>query len=263
VSPRGGGIEVTMNETDLVNEWLKFEEQFSIQGWDFSHIQGMWNCPNPPWNYQSLIRTYLKDSDILLDMGTGGGEVLLSIGHPGKNTYVTEAYVPNFELCKKTLSPFGITVAQTFTDDKLPFDNETFDFIINRHESFDLAEVNRVLKHGGYFITQQVGNQNSVDLIKRFIKDFDPHNSHHKIGNYTDTLVQLGFQIIATDEIIYPVKFFDVNAFIFYAKACVWEFPDFSVEKNIDTLMEYQKEIYTSGCFDGTGHRFMIASRKK
>ena len=86
-----------MKDTDFLTQWEN-EEQFAMQGWDFSHIDGRWDCPNPPWNYQSLVKTYLKDTDLLLDMGTGGGEVLLTVGHPYENTYVTEAYVPNLEL---------------------------------------------------------------------------------------------------------------------------------------------------------------------
>ena len=140
--------------------------------------------------------------------------------------------------------------------------NEMFDFVINRHESFKLSEINRVLKRGGYFITQQVGNQNSIDLVKRFIEDLNPHSSTHTVNNYVNTLEQLDFQIIATDEVIYPVKFFDIGAFVFYAKACVWEFPDFSVKKHIEKLRECQKEIDANGHFVGTGHRFMIVSRK-
>lgn len=58
-------------------------------------------------------------------MGTGGGEFLLSLEHPYKLTSVTEAYPPNVELCKRTLFPLGITVAQTYDDDKLPFKADT------------------------------------------------------------------------------------------------------------------------------------------
>ena len=250
-----------MNTNDLLNQW-KTEEQHAILGWDFSHIGGRWDCPNPPWDYRSLVKTYLKDSHLLLDMGTGGGEILLTIGHPHDRTYVTEAYVPNLELCKETLSPLGITVAQTFADDKLPFGHGMFDFVINRHESFDLTEVDRVLKRGGYFITQQVGNQNSVDLVGRFVENYNPHNPSHTIDNYARTLERLNFRIIATDEIVYPVKFFDVGAFIFYARACVWEFPGFSVDKDFGKLTECQREIDEQGYFTGTGHRFMIVSRK-
>lgn len=92
-------------------------------------------------------------------MGTGSGEFLLTMNHPYNLTSVTEAYTPNIKLCRETLLPLGITVAQTFNDNKLPFDNDVFDIIINRHSSFDLYEVNRVLKSGGYFITQQVGEK--------------------------------------------------------------------------------------------------------
>jgi hypothetical protein len=120
-----------MTHTELMQQW-ESEENFAFQGWDFAHIDGRCDCPNPPWDYRSVVKSYLKDTDTLLDMGTGGGEVLLSIKHPYNRTYATEAYVPNFELCQKVLSPLGITVAQTYTDDKLPFENQHFNFIIDK-----------------------------------------------------------------------------------------------------------------------------------
>lgn len=250
-----------MNRNELIKQW-EAEENFAFQGWDFSHIDNRWDCPNPPWDYQSIVKSHLKDTDILLDMGTGGGEVLLSIGHPYKRTYATEAYVPNFELCKRELSPLGITVAQTYIDDKLPFENEFFDFIINRHESFDLTEVNRTLKHGGYFITQQVGNKNDCEFSQMLIDGFVPHSSNHTVENYTNTLKQLGFQIMKIDEIHYPVKFFDVGALVYIAKIVVWEFPDFSVKKCLDKLFACQDEVEKNGFIKGTGHRFIFVARK-
>jgi len=250
-----------LKTAEFVNQW-EDEENYAFEGWDFSHIDGRWDCPEPPWNYQAVVKAYLKDTDTLLDMGTGGGENLLTIGHPYDNTFVTEAYPPNFELCQKTLSPLGITVTRTFSDDKLPFPDECFDFVINRHESFDLEEVNRVLKKGGFFITQQVGNQNSVDLVQRFIEGFNPHNPAHVVDNYTGILKSMGFQIIDTDESVYTVNFFDIGAFVFYAKACVWEFPGFTVKKHAEKLLECQREVETNGFISCIGHRFIIASQK-
>ena len=72
---------------------------------------------------------------------------------------------------KKVLSP-GITVVKTHADDRLPFENNFFDVVITRHESFDLSEVNRVLKQGGRFITQQVGGKNDYEIAKRLNDDF-------------------------------------------------------------------------------------------
>ena len=46
----------------------------------------------------------------LLDFDTGGGEFLLSLGHPCENTAATEGYPPNVELCRETILPFGRAV---------------------------------------------------------------------------------------------------------------------------------------------------------
>ena len=126
------------SKKQLIEEWLKEEERFNLIGWDFSCVAESWVTENIPWDYGKIIKSILKNTDTLLDMGTGGGEFLLSLEHPYEKTYVTEAYPPNVELCKSKLAPLGITVSQTFEDDQLPFDDGSFNIIINRHESFDL-----------------------------------------------------------------------------------------------------------------------------
>ncbi|MCL2080640.1 MAG: class I SAM-dependent methyltransferase [Oscillospiraceae bacterium] len=251
-----------MSDMELMKKWKEEETGFSLKGWDFSQIDGRWECPNPPWDYKTLIKAYLRDGDILLDMGTGGGEFLLTINHPYKNTYATEAYPPNFELCKRELSPLGITVARTFSDDRLPFDNDSFDFITNRHESFDLSEVDRTLKHGGYFFTQQVGGKNSYELRLALNDGVIMSGPDHELESYANRLARMGFQILIKDEAKYTVKFFDMGAVIFYAKACVWEIPDFSVETHFDRLCKLQNEIDKNGFVQVTGHRFILAARK-
>ena len=251
-----------MNNSSLIKQW-EAEENHAFQGWDFSHINGRWVEPELPWDYRAVVKCYLKDTDILLDMGTGGGEILLSINHPYKNTYATEAYAPNFELCKKVLSPLGITVVQTYADDKLPFDDNSFDVIINRHESFDLSEVNRTLRRGGYFITQQVGNKNTNEFMQRLNDaDFVFDRTRHTVERYTTELEDMGFIIVKIGEVEYPVKVYDVGAFVFYAKVIVWEYPGFSVKTHLDKLYDCQKEIDEKGFLDGTGHRFLIVARK-
>jgi len=62
-----------------------------------------------------------------LDLGTVGGEFLLTLNHPYNLTSVTESYPPNVELCYDKLSPLGIEVKQTFNDKNHPFDDSTFD----------------------------------------------------------------------------------------------------------------------------------------
>ena len=257
-----------MTNNELIKQW-ETEEVFAFEGWDFSHLEGRWEGSELPWDYIAIVKTYLKDSDKLLDMGTGGGEILLTLGHPYENTYATEAYTPNFELCMKTLAPLGITVKQTYTDenlnadDMLPFDDDFFDIIINRHESFDLNEVNRTLKHGGYFITQQVGNKSSYELMRKLNDSDAPYMPEHTMNRYVDELSSLGFYILKTDETIFPLKFYDVGAVVFYAKVIVWEFPNFSVKTHLDKLLSCQKEVDEKGYVESTDHRFLIVARKE
>ena len=251
---------ITAN-AQLLKQWKSEEEAFRLRGWDFSCIAEKWDCPEPPWDYNLAVKSYLRDTHLLLDIGTGGGEVLLTIGHPHKNTTVTEGYVPNFELCKRELSPLGIIVAQTFDDKKLPFADQSFDFIINKHEGFDIAEVARTLKQGGYFFTQQVGRQNVHALEQAVNGKAGSASPEHRIDYYENSLLQSGFQIIMRDEAKFPVRFFDVAAVIFFCKACVWNFPGFSVETHFDQLRNIQHEIDAKGCFEATGHRFLLAAR--
>jgi len=256
-----------LRELKMIKEW-EAEENHAFQGWDFSHLDGRWDSPETPWDYESIVKSYLKDDDILLDMGTGGGEVLLSLNHPYKNTYATEAYEPNYELCKKVLSPLGITVARTFTDenlnadDKIPFEDNMFDVVINRHESFDLTEVDRVLKSGGYFITQQVGGKNYNEIAKRLNDNFIASHPNHTVKDYVERLTELGFKAIKTNEAEYPAKFYDVGALVFYAKIIVWEYPGFSVKTHLGKLIDCQREIEEKGFLAATGHRFFIVARK-
>ena len=125
-----------------------------------------------PWDYRARLKEFLKPYTRLLDMGTGGGEFLLSLKHPFHLTSVTEGFEPNYELCVKKLSPLGITVKKSVDGEPLPFGDESFDLVINRHEFYDISEVRRVLKKGGHFITQQAGGENGKSLAQRVLPGY-------------------------------------------------------------------------------------------
>ena len=250
---------------DILKElWLE-EENAAFQGWDFSHLNGRWQEGALKWDYVKTVRDYLKSDDLLLDMGTGGGEVLLTIKHPYDLTYVTEAYPPNAELCKKTLAPLGIHVNQVFGDDNddLPFADEMFDIIINRHESFDMKEVNRILKPNGFFITQQVGGENNFMLHKALMLKNQKPFAYHTLENNINIIKNHGFDVILGDECFPEVNYSDVGAIVYYSKIVPWEIPDFSVERYFERLVDLHEQIKSKGLFENTAHRFIIAARKR
>lgn len=251
-----------MNKDSLKTQW-KNEEDFAFQGWDFSHLRGRWEDEQIPWDYRKIINDYIKEEDRLLDMGTGGGEFLLSLDHPYGLTTVTEAYIPNYELCKKNLAPLGIAVIRVDDDSKLAIKDDFYDVVINRHESFVPKEVERILKDGGYFITQQVGGQNDNDLSNRLIDNFKPQYPTHDLAHNLSELEKANFEIFFAAEAFTPIRFFDVGALVFFAKIVEWEFPNFSVDTAFERLCKCQSEIDLNHYIQGTEHRFIIVARKK
>ena len=99
-------------------------------------------------------------------MGTGGGELLSELIPLPRHACATEGYELNLPVATKKLEPLGVKVFQYEKDDDLPFKDEEFELIINRHESYSPKEVCRILELGGYFITQQVGGRNDALLRK-------------------------------------------------------------------------------------------------
>lgn len=250
-----------MNENQLRN-LVNYEEKQSFKGWDFSHLDGRWKSDILPWDYRKIVLDYLDSDFRLLDMGTGGGEFLLTLKHPYNLTSVTEAYEPNIRLCIEKLTPLGIVVKRIYSDNRLPFDDNSFDMVINRHEEFDEYEVVRVLKQGGIFVTQQTGGRNNNNLSAFLIEDFKPRFPKHDLAHNAVMIKKAGFEIIQSQECFSSLHFFDIGALTYYAKIIEWEFPNFSVKKCFDGLVKAQKIIEETGEICGTQHRFLIVAKK-
>lgn len=253
--------------TDKMNklrkEWEAEEKIAHIHGWDFSHIHGRYEEEDDlPWDYKRIIDDSLVDSMKLLDFDTGGGEFLLSLGHPYDNTSATEGYPPNVELCKKELLPLGIDFKECDNASKIPFDDSSFDMILNRHGDFDPSENFRLLRPNGLFITEQVGSENDRNLVKLVLPDVPAPFPELKLSIQKRKFEEVGFEIVRAEEAFRPIRFYDVGAFVWFAHIIEWEFPGFSVDKCFDKLLEMQKKIDKCGFVEGTIHRYLIAAKK-
>lgn len=255
-----------MKQEELIRLWKEEEKIAHIKGWDFSHLDGRFESDQEiPWDYEQLVRKYLRPDMRLLDYDTGGGEVLLSFGHPYDKTSATEGYPPNVELCRKTLLPLGIDFRECNDASNLPFDDESIDIMINRHGDFDPVEIRRVLKPGGYFVTQQVGETNDRDLVEMVLPDaprlFEGQELY--LSSRKKACEDAGFEILESGEVFTPIRFYDVGAFVWFARVIEWEFIDFSVDRCLDKLLELQEKIEKDGVIEGTTHRYMIVAQKK
>ncbi len=252
-----------MDAEKLREIWLKEESIAHIKGWDFSHINDRYSEEDElPWDYRSVIGDYLKSGHRILDMDTGGGEFLLSLGHDPKLTAATEGYAPNVELCKKELLPLGIDFRAADGAGALPFEDESFDIVINRHGDFIPEELMRVLKPGGKFITQQVGCHNDIELVELLLPgtaESFPDNSLDVVrGKFRDA----GFKLLRAEECFGPITFYDVGALVWFARIIEWEFVGFSVEKCFDKLLKAQEILEKEGAIRSQFHRFLLVAQK-
>lgn len=249
---------------DYLNIWKREEESACIHGWDFSHIHGRYEAENDlPWSYEQIVGQYLNNDLNILDYDTGGGEFLLSLDHPHNKTSATEGYPPNVKLCGEKLLPLGIDFKECNDPSEIPFGDEAFDLIINRHGGFDAVEIHRLLRRNGLFVTEQVGEDNDRDLVKRVLPEAEKPFSHLNLSEQRKNFENAGFQIIKAEEAYRPIKFYDVGAFVWFARVIEWEFPDFSVDRCFAQLLKMQEMIDKDGKIEGTIHRYLIVAKKR
>ena len=253
-----------MNREVLLNQWRE-EERRGMYGWEFSHLENRYEVSPLPWDYRERVREFLRPGVRLLDMGTGGGELLLTLRHPYELTSVTEGWAPNVELCRKRLEPLGITVREYDSErgEPMPFDDDSFDLVLNRHESYDLTEVRRVLKKNGFFLTQQVGGENNLPLIQQLCSGFPGNYVGFNLENELPKFRNAGFRVMRSDQAYLEGRFLDVGALVFQASVTPWEFPGFSVDNCQEVLFRFQDMVEKQGFVPTLEHRFLIVAKNR
>ena len=252
-----------MNLEQLKKQWLEEERIAHIHGWDFSHISGRYEVGQDlPWDYGAIVRQYLSPEAKLLDIDTGGGEFLLSLKHPCENTSATEGYPPNVELCRSVLVPLGIDFREAADVSRLPFGDDSFDIVINRHGDFLEKELFRILKPGGVFVTQQVGAENERELVELLLPGTELPYPQQYLNKAVKRFEEAGFEILQSKEAFPKIKFYDVGARVWFARIIQWEFPGFSVEACLDNLYRAQEILDREGVIEAFAHRFLVAAVK-
>ena len=215
-----------------------------------------------PWDLTEVLRRYLRPDDRLLDMDTGGGEYLLSLNHPHEKTAATEGWAPNIALCRERLLPLGIDFRPMPDESAMPFDDASFDVILNRHGSYDVRELKRVLKPGGVFVTQQVGRDNDRELVELLMPDAPAPFPEHALAEQAEQFRQAGFTIREQGEVHLPIRFYDVGALVWFARIIEWEFPDFSVDRCREQLFAAEQLCREQGYLEGRIHRFYLVAEQ-
>ncbi|MEJ7630063.1 MAG: hypothetical protein WKF54_10785 [Nocardioidaceae bacterium] len=123
---------------------------------------------------------------------------------------------------------FDALVAEGMAVDVEAFADHSFDLVLNRHESFNPRDVRRVLRPGGWFLTQQVGGGDVSSL--RDLLGLPARRVAWDVATARCRIEAEGLVLVAGDEDRSRTAFTDVAALVGYVRSAPWEVPDFDVD---------------------------------
>ncbi len=257
--------------------WFASEYAQPFAGWDFSYLRDRrHDVGHHPWGLSTIVDERLRAATAVLDVDTGDGkrfaEALTRSGFRG-HASATEGYEPNVPLARATLAPLGVDVRETRGAEhpssadqdrdsaRLPFDDATFDLVLNRHGSLDAAETRRVLQPDGWLVTQQVGSKTNLDI--HYMLDAPlPTEPTWDLATARTQLEAAGFHIRHAQEAFTVTRYDDVGALVWYLKAVPWQIPDFSVDRYADRLLALHRQMEATGTPIDVGfHTFLLVAR--
>ncbi len=233
-------------------------------GWDFSRIRTK-RAP-VPWKYSDLVRQFLANPDCVLDVGTGGGERFLTLApcfQKGIGIDVSTEMIAQALRNKRTR---GITNVEFRVMDghHLAFADAEFEIVLNRHCDVNVSETTRVLRPQGYFITQQVGSRNSLNLLEAF--GWTPASFGEgwwqPVEELAATFEQRGCRVVVKAEYDVRYWFCDVESLVFWLKAVPLPEP-FDVEKHWEGVRRILHEYSTRQGIETNEHRALLIVEKE
>jgi SAM-dependent methyltransferase len=238
----------------------------SVEGWDFSWLDGRATEERPSWGYQRLLRDRLATASAALDIETGGGEVLAGVGgeHFPPTLIATEGWPPNVAKATALLHPLGAVVVATPDEAPLPFADNTFDLVTSRHPStVRWSEIARVLAPGGTYFAQQVGPASMFELVEWFLGP-QPAEVHHRRhpDRARDGAGRAGLQIVDLRMERLRAEFADVGAVVWFLRKVIWMVPGFTVDAYEPGLRRLHEQIAAHGPFVATTTRLLVECRK-
>jgi SAM-dependent methyltransferase len=236
-----------------------------VEGWDFSWLEGRATEERPAWGYSGLLRQRLARARAVLDIQTGGGEVLAGAlrgsDHRPAAVTATESWPPNAMLAQRALAPWHGVVVRAADAGGLPFRTDSFDLVVSRHPAVVVwPEIARVLAPGGTYLSQQVGPGTNRELTD-FMMGPQPVNQARNPRRAEAAARAAGLDVTELREQVLRVEFFDVGAVVYFLRKALWTVPGFTAAGYAGQLARMHKHITERGSFVSHARRFLIEAR--
>jgi hypothetical protein len=257
-------------------ELIAEAERHPLEGWDFSYLVGRMVESPLVFDYLAEVRKRLGGVSSLLYIWNGGGEILSQLAPFPPRTFATEEYAPNAPIAAARLHPLRAQVVRYEAPMEnyaalgpprpnkpgLPFRDRAFDLVIDRHEAYLSAEVFRILRPSGRFITQQCGGTNYLEL-NDLLGIPRPSYESWCLETAKAQLRAAGFELVVEREQTHTTLFRDVGAIVYFLRAmCSWQAPGFEAGNHLERLREIHRQIERLGPLKIRAHHFLVGAVK-
>ncbi|AIS00280.1 class I SAM-dependent methyltransferase [Streptomyces glaucescens] len=238
------------------------------EGWDFSWFEGRATEARPSWRYAESLAGRLGTARAVLDIQTGGGEVLdFALGRAATApvlTVATEGWPPNVAKATALLRPRGVAVVAAPQDAPLPFADGAFDLVASRHPvEPHWDEIARVLQPGGTYFAQHVGPHSVFELVEYFL---GPQPEEVRRGRDPEReradAEAAGLRVVELRAERLRMEFHDIAAVVHFLRKVVWMVPGFTVAAYEPRLRALHERIRDEGPFVAHSTRHLFVARK-
>ncbi|GAA3653519.1 class I SAM-dependent methyltransferase [Nonomuraea antimicrobica] len=242
-------------------ELVQEADEVSVAGWDFSWLDGRATERRPSWGYARRLGERMARARAALDVETGGGEVLAGLPTLPPMTVATESWPPNLALAAARLRPRGAWVVADDDEPRLPFADGVFDLVSSRHPVRTWwAEIARVLRPGGTFLSQQIGPRSVAELRDYFMGPREGAADERVLAG--EEAESAGLEVLDLRHERLRMEFGDIGAVVYFLRKVIWTVPGFSVERYRDRLRELHELIESEGPFVAHSARVLIEARR-
>ena len=228
----------------------------SITGWEFGWLECRAAGSHPSWSYRELARPLLRHARSLLDLDTGGGELLVELAPLPAHTVAVESWAPNVPVARGRLAPYGVSVVT-----ELPGGENEFDVVLSRHGRLPVADIARLLRPGGSVLSQQVGSDDLKDLNAELGAP-PPYATTWTADEAVAALEGAGLTVTDVREEHPPLTFRDVGALVYQLRAVPWQIRNFTPQRYDRALRRIDAMIRTHGQYTATAHRFLVQATR-
>ena len=193
-----------MEDLNKINYDEFYNKVGARQGWDFSKISYS-KIKSADFDYYKFLSDNIKDNHIVLDIGCGDSKKVIKYVNAKKIIGIdnTEAMLKkSMENFEKSLKKSEHQFLKMDAFGKYDFDDNSFDFVINRHCGCNEREMYRILKKDGIYIQEDIDETDCLELKVLFQRG----QSYPIIERSSDKLQQIYEELGFSEIQFYPIR---------------------------------------------------------